>query len=127
MASEHDLDNQQLEQRLREALQPEAPDDGFEDRVLARLSELSSSTEPHRPQVSRQRYRVGALALAASTLLVLGASFEMQRQQARTEARQAQLEGEHAKEQLLLALRIASEKTNFARERVQRSADAAHP
>lgn len=99
-----------IEQELASALGTEAPPAGFSDRVLARIHEETSSGT-----LKGAAYAGGWTRLAAAVLLVLStgllSSFYME--QIRQEAA-----GQRAKHELVLAMRIASEKTNLARQEV---------
>lgn len=94
---------------LREALRREDPGPEFTARVLAR----AAATQPAKASwwfwPLRMRW-VAACALAC--LLVVGGSVEYRE-------RQTRLEGERAKKQLVLALRIAGTKLNLVREKVE--------
>ena len=85
-----------LEDQLKLALQRKQPPPGFRDRVLA----------TRRPQ--RHPYR--SLAAAALLTLLIGGTTAHYVEQRR--------EGERAKEQVLLALRITSHKLRDTREHV---------
>ena len=86
-----------LEDQLKLALQRKQPPPGFRDRVLAAT---------RRPQ--RHPYR--SLAAAALLTLLIGGTTAHYVEQRR--------EGERAKEQVLLALRITSHKLRDTREHV---------
>ena len=96
----YDRDDE-LEQALRSALRPLSPPGGFAERVLARAQdsaepESSAIRKPSwlRPQL---RWAVAAVLLLTVTL---GAFWAHQRQR--------RMEGERARAQVLLALRITS-------------------
>ena len=96
-----------LENDLRRALRHESPEPGFANRVLARIeADLRSAPPP----ASRTRWW---RAIAASVMLtaVLGgwAAHEIRERR----------EGERAKQQVLLAMRIAGEKVRYAQEEVR--------
>ncbi len=99
-----------LEDELRSALQRESPSLGFTERVLARAAEQKRSWSFAALFGMRgMRWAVaGALAL-----VMVGAGLEYQRE------REERARGEAAREQVLLALRIAGTKLRFAQERVQ--------
>ena len=95
-----------LENELKRALRREAPPAGFASRVMNRIEREESATAPRsRPVWWR--------AAAASVLLAgtLGGYV--------THRVAEQRRGEHAKEQVLTAMRIAGEKVRYAREEVR--------
>jgi hypothetical protein len=99
-----DLKNEDLERRLRAALEPVNPGEGFVARVLARIA--AGPALPARPA------RAGAVAswlafgLAASVILAVVLSHEWQ-------ARRLE-QGREARRQLIEALRVTDEKLNLA-------------
>jgi len=97
-----------FEQQLREALQPVEPDEGFDQRVMARIAREGSR---HRTKVTRWV----SVALAASVVFaaVLGThEWQVRREQ----------EGLEARKQLLEALRLTGEKLDLAYQAVNREA-----
>jgi hypothetical protein len=102
------LKDQHLEAELRQALQRREPPEGFAERVLQR----AESAPPLRAQVPRFRLLWPAAALAAATALVLSISSEYRAVQER------QTQEEQAGQQVIQALRIASEELNIARNKV---------
>lgn len=99
-----------IEKELTLALRREAPPAGFSDRVLGRVHEETSS-----PDLKEGAYAGGWTRVAAAVLLVVStgllSSFYMG--QIRHDAA-----GERAKQELMIAMRIASEKTNLAKQEV---------
>ncbi len=99
-----------IEKDLTHALRRKAPPAGFSDRVLERIHEETSS-------VNRESaaYAGGWARIAAAILLVVstGLLSSIYVGQIRQEAA-----GERAKQELMIAMRIASEKTNLARHEV---------
>ena len=97
-----------FEQQLREALRPVDPEEGFEQRVMARIAQ----------ERSRKRAKVTrwvSVALAASVLFaaILGAhEWQLRREQ----------EGREARKQLIEALRLTGEKLDVAYQAVNREA-----
>lgn len=91
-----------LDDELRSALRREEPSPDFADRVLARVA-ATPARRVSRPWVRWVAPLAAALVLAAGGL----------------EYRQYQ--GERAKTQVLLALRIAGSKLNKAQKKVQMS------
>ncbi|HWW61159.1 MAG TPA: hypothetical protein VN181_07320 [Thermoanaerobaculia bacterium] len=92
-----------LEEELKRALRREAPAPGFADRVLRRIAETESSR-------SRPVWWRAVAASVALTALLSGYLVHEQVERRR--------EGEHAREQVLLALRIAGEKVRYAQHEV---------
>jgi hypothetical protein len=104
-----------LEDALRNALRREDAPEGFALRVLARaLHQASAAQEAQRASwlsiFSQPLLRWSAVA-AVTICLVIGGIYyrNLQRQRA---------EGEAAKQQLMLALRIAGSKLQLAKEKV---------
>ena len=95
-----------LERDLERVMRHRSPDPGFAQRVMARIDKGEGATELRPP---RQRWRAAAASL---TLVVLLGSYATHRV---AENRR----GERAKEQVLLAMRIASEKVSVARQEVR--------
>ena len=95
-----------FEQQVRDALRPVDPEEGFDQRVMARIS-----NEPARPR-TKVRWAV-PLAIAASLafVAVLG-TYQWQ------ERREQQ--GLEARRQLLEALRLTGEKLDVAYQAVNR-------
>jgi negative regulator of sigma E activity len=102
-----------IEQQLREALRPVDPDEGFDQRVMARIAQ----------ERSRARTRVTrwvSVALAASVVFaaVLGAhEWQLRREQ----------EGLEARKQLIEALRLTGEKLDVAYQAVNRESSPPPP
>ena len=95
-----------FEQQLRDALRPVEPEEGFEQRVMARIAR-----EP--PRSRRKLTRWAAVALAAS--MAFAAIIGTQQWQQRREQ-----EGLEARRQLLEALRVTGEKLDVAYQAVNR-------
>jgi hypothetical protein len=91
-----------LEDELRSALRRQAPSPDFADRVLARVA---AAPVRRTPRVSQPWVRWVA-AMAAALLLAAG-SLEYRHYR-----------GERAKDQVLLAVRIAGSKLNKAQKKV---------
>jgi hypothetical protein len=91
-----------LEDELRSALRRQEPSPDFTERVLARVS---AAPVRSRPRVSQPWFRW--LAAVAAALLLAAGSLEYRHYR-----------GERAKEQVLLAVRIAGSKLNKAQRRV---------
>lgn len=132
-----------FDDELKLALQREEPSPDFTNRVMARIAQLPA------PQPERQRdggtqgrrewwRRVGAFfelpklgwATAGALAVVLFAALfgAMRYREHQLELRRqaeiaAQAEGERAKEQVMLAMRIASAKLNLAQKKVQETSE----
>jgi hypothetical protein len=100
-----------FEQELRARLQTRPAPDGFADRVLARVDAL-----PHRQPVPwpirTVRNPVVRGAIAAALLLSVGVGGYLEHR------RERQIAGEHARQQVLLALRITSSTLQDVRNKV---------
>lgn len=102
-----------LEQELRASLRPRSAPEGFMDRVLARVEE-SPRREPTRwlrKSISKPVMR-GAIAATLLLAVGIGGYFEHQRER--------QIAGEHARQQVLLALRITSSALQDVRNKLDR-------
>ncbi len=90
-----------LEEELKSALRREEPPEGFSDRVLARVA-----GHERQRQRSRRWFAMPVLRWAAAAVIIIaaGGGFEYHKQV------QERREGERAKQQVMLALRITSEK-----------------
>jgi hypothetical protein len=100
-----------FEQELRARLQPLPAPEGFTDRVLARVESLSRPVPlPWRTRTVRNLRMRGAIAAMLLLTVSLGGYFEHQRQR--------QIAGEHARQQVLLALRITSSTLQDVRNKV---------
>ena len=93
--------NEEIERKLSEALRRKRAPEGFAGRVMARLPETAAA-ERGKPATMPPRRPWLALALASFG----GVRYQQYRQ------------GQEAKRQLLLALRIAGEKLTLAQHRV---------
>jgi hypothetical protein len=101
-----------FEQELRSGLRPHPTPEGFVDRVLARVEE-SPRRKPTRwllRSISRPVVR-GTIAAALLLAVGIGGYFEHQRER--------QIAGEHARQQVLLALKI----TRFTLQDVRNKMD----
>ncbi len=124
-----------LEDELRLALRREEPTADFADRVMARIAELpiQQKQEKSREKISwlqklaeffrppRMKWAMaGAMAV---TLLMAGFGVYRYRENERQRMFAEIAEGERAKEQVILAMRIASAKLNVAQKRVQQASE----
>ena len=97
-----------FEKDLRNALERTPPPEGFADRVMKRVArEGKVVSMPARTPFWRSRWATAAIA---ATLVLSAGGLEYRR-------RQEAAQGERAKQQVMLALEIASSKLAFA-ERV---------
>ena len=92
-----------LEDDLRRALRRESPAPGFASRVMQRIER---DAKPH-----RQWWRAVAASVTLTALVGAGAAYQDHQRRIR--------EGEQAKEQVMLALRIAGEKVRYAQTEVR--------
>jgi hypothetical protein len=98
--------NPDLEEQLRQALRPVEPPADFSARVLARVAEETVPAAPHLPW-RRQRRRLWVpVALAASLAAALTLRIEWQQRR--------ELQGLQARQQLIEALRVTSQKLDLA-------------
>ena len=114
-------DMQRTEAALTSALRRQSPSEGFAGRVLARVAEQSAM----RSKTVRRnswlalfgRPVVGWATAAALSAAVLAGTFQFHRAQ-ELKAQRERAAGEAAKEQLVLALRIAGSKLQLAKAKV---------
>jgi hypothetical protein len=102
-----------LERELRKALERVEPPAGFAERVLARAAKEDASMP--QPRTWLRWFGTGGLRWAAACALCVslatsGILYHYEREK----------QGERAKEELMLALRITSSKLQFATESVER-------
>ena len=119
-----------FDDELRHALRREEPSPDFTDRVMARIAELQKQEKPREKtdwlrkvveffQPPRMKW---AMAGAMAVVLLI-AGFGVHRSRENERRRQAEIaEGERAKEQVMLAMRIASAKLNIAQKKVYETA-----
>lgn len=93
-----------LEDGLRHALRRESPAPGFASRVMQRIERGEAPTRRH-------WWRAIAASLTLTALIGGGVAYQDHQRRVR--------EGEEAKEQVLLALRIAGEKVRYAQHEVR--------
>ena len=100
-----------FEHELRASLQARPAPDGFADRVLARVAALPHhDPAPWLVRTIRNPVVRGAIAATLLLWVGLGGYFEHQRER--------QIAGEHARQQVLLALRITSSTLQDVRNKV---------
>lgn len=121
-----------FEDELRAALRSEPPAPDFAARVLERIAQLPAAEKSREKIHWRRRIAeffqppqmkwalAGAMALLLVGVMIGGYRY---RQQQRRQAEIA--EGERAKEQVMLAMRIASHKLNVAQRKVNETAERA--
>ncbi len=120
-----------FDEELRHALRREEPSPDFTDRVMARIAELQKREKPREKtdwlrrlaeffQPTRMKWAtVGAMAVVLAI-----AAFGVNYRRVNERMRLAEIaEGERAKEQVMLAMRIASAKLNVARKKVHETAN----
>jgi negative regulator of sigma E activity len=95
-----------FEQQLREALRPVDPEEGFDQRVMARIAR-----EPDRSRAKVTRRVAVALAASMAFAAIVG-THEWQERRER--------EGLEARRQLIEALRLTGEKLDVAYQAVNR-------
>ncbi len=104
---------ERLEQELRSALHRDDAPEGFAERVLARAN--AQASRPGLWERIVQSVHLPALRFATAAVLVIaavGGSVEYRHYQ------QQKREGEQAKQQLLLALRITGSKLQYVQAKV---------
>ncbi|HEX5423992.1 MAG TPA: hypothetical protein VFW94_10610 [Candidatus Acidoferrales bacterium] len=104
-----------LEQELKKALRRADPPEGFAERVLARTAKEESKRARERRRF--QWFGMSGLRLAVTcALCLIVAASGLMYQHERYERHQ---QGEQAKEQLMLALRITSSKLELANQGIR--------
>ncbi len=115
MTADKDMnDMNQMEEALKRALSREEVPEGFAERVLVRASQQEPvfivPRDPWWRVFSKPLVRWAAIAATAASLVMGGVHYRsVQRERAK---------GEAAKQQLMLALRIAGSKLQLAKARV---------
>lgn len=122
-----------LENELRSALSREEPSPDFTDRVMARIQSLPAKTE------QEKREKIGWLSkiiaffepfqlkwamAAALAILMLFAGLSLYRYRENQRMLAEIAEGERARQQVLLAMKLTSEKLNFAHRKIQQSVES---
>jgi hypothetical protein len=122
-----------FDDELRLALRREEPSPDFTNRVMARVAELQKQENPREKtdwlrklaeffQPPQMKWMKWAMAGAMAAVLLI-AGFGVHRSRENERRRLAEIaEGERAKEQVMLAMRIASAKLNVAQKKVYESA-----
>jgi hypothetical protein len=98
--------NDGLEKSLQQALKPVDPEEGFEERVLARVRAEQASPA----RWLQSRFRAFGAALAASAVLAVVVTHAWQQRQERR--------GLEARQQLIEALKVTGEKLDIAYQSV---------
>jgi hypothetical protein len=116
-----------FEDELRQALRREEPSPDFTDRVMARVAELQRRDKPREKTGWLRRLfeffqppqmKWAAVGAMAVLLIIAGLGWRHARENERR--RLAEIaEGERAKQQVMLAMRIASAKLNIAQKKVR--------
>ncbi|HEU0179743.1 MAG TPA: hypothetical protein VFV58_36390 [Blastocatellia bacterium] len=122
-----------FDEELRHALSREEPSPDFTDRVMARVAELQKREKPGKKtdwlrrlaeffQPPQMKWMKWAMAGAMAVLLII-AGFGVHHRRENERRLLAEIaEGERAKEQVMLAMRIASAKLNVAQRKVHGTA-----
>jgi hypothetical protein len=128
-----------FDDELKRALRREEPSPDFTERLMARIAELQKREKPKEkadwlrrlaeffrpPQMKWMKWAPQmkwAMAGAMAVLMVI-AGFGVHYRRENERRRLAEIaEGERAKEQVMLAMRIASAKLNFAQKKVRETA-----
>ncbi len=119
-----------FDEELKLALRREEPSPDFTDRVMARVAELQKQEKPGEEAGWLRRLAEffqppqmkWAMAGAMAILLVI-AGFGVHHRRESERKRLAEIaEGERAKEQVMLAMRIVSAKLNVAQKKVNEAA-----
>jgi hypothetical protein len=119
-----------FDEELKMALRREEPSTDFTDRVMARVAELQKREKPGEEAGWLRRLveffqppqMKWAMAGAMAVLLVI-AGFGVHHRRENERRRLAEIaEGERAKEQVMLAMRIVSAKLNVAQKKVNEAA-----
>ena len=97
-----------IEDDLKRVLRRESPPAGFASRVLQRIEQGETSNSPTAP-TKRRWWRAVAASLTLTAILGAWGAREIHERR----------EGERAKEEVLLALRIAGEKVRYAQHEVR--------
>ena len=119
-----------FDEELKLALRREDPSPDFTDRVMARIAELQRQEKSREKtdwlrrlmQFFQPPQMKWAMAGAVAVVLLI-AAFGVHRSRENERRRLAEIaEGERAKEQVMLAMRIASAKLNVAQKKVYETA-----
>jgi len=119
-----------FDDKLKLALRREEPSSDFTDRLMARIAELQKQEKSREKtnwltklaEFFRPPQLKWATAGAMAVLLII-AGFGLHQSRESERRRLAEIaEGERAKEQVMLAMRIASAKLNVAQKKVYESA-----
>lgn len=120
-----------LENELRSALRREEPSPDFTDRVMAAVTALPAENAKRKKREKNYwRSRIDAFLepfqikwalVAATALLALFAGMSLNRHY---ENQRIQAEGERARQQVLMAMKLTSEKLNYAQRKVQQTVES---
>jgi hypothetical protein len=124
-----------FDDELRLALRRQEPSADFADRVMARIAELPTKSKQEKSREKAnwlQRFAeffqppqmkwamAGAMAIA---LIIAGVGVHRYRENERQRVLAEIAEGEKAKEQVMMAMRIASAKLNIAQKKVNETTE----
>jgi len=124
-----------FDDELKLALRRQEPSADFADRVMARIAELSAESKQEKSrekaswlqklaeffQPPQMKWAMaGAMAIA---LIVAGVGVHRYRENERQRVLAEIAEGEKAKEQVMMAMRIASAKLNIAQKKVNETTE----
>jgi anti-sigma-K factor RskA len=118
MSSGNAKTTDRLERALQACLQPIDPGAGFTASLQARLASAQQipNTKGSVPEFHHRRAYSPTLALAASIVVALAVGWQLRYVQAEQHAQQMRLQ--QARDQLLLALEITSERLSLAQRRI---------
>ena len=105
----------QLERELRQALATRAAPDGFSERVMARIAPRQKAPAIRMPL---WRWAAAAAVLAVALLAFAASQWQHQRKQ--------RIAGEHARDQVILALRITGSTLDAVQQKIQRTGKEIH-
>jgi anti-sigma-K factor RskA len=110
--------NDRLERALQASLQPIDPGEGFIAALQSRLATARQfpSKVDCRPHFHHRPAHSASLALAASVVVALAVGWQLRYVQTEQHAQQTRLQ--QARDQLLLALEITSERLSLAQRRI---------
>lgn len=124
-----------FEDELRAALRRQEPASDFTGRVLERITQLPAPQTQTREKLREKtdwRQRIAKFfqppqlkwaMVGAMALLLVAAAIGVHRYREHQRAMAEMAEGQRAKEQVMLAMRIASQKLNVAQKKVQEAGE----
>ena len=102
-----------FEEQLKNALRRESPASGFASRVQARVAREAHRKNPRRNWFPRLRWAIAIVVLCVG--LLGGLEYQHMREE--------KARGEAARQQVMVALRLASSKIQFVQSKVQHLSD----